>query len=262
MTKSGQLLTSSLPQYFILVIQKEGKNKSIKKINSDFKVLLITMKKIKLLWYLLTAIPIVLLILGYLFPSTFFSNQEQIRSFIESYGALAPLIFILIQIVQVVLTPISHYVVSLVGGFIFGIFQGFLYNWIGRVIGTAIAFYIGRKLGRRLVQRLVKPENLGKYDKLFEKGKIILFLMYFLPLFPDDELSYLAGISSIKTKAFIPIMLIGHIGGSLGLAFLGAGSTFKDPWFIVFSAVTFLAGILFVIFSKKLKLKKTKPKGF
>ena len=75
--------------------------------------------------------------------------------------------------------------------------------------------------------------------------------MYFLPIFPDDELSYLAGFSSMKAKVFIPIMLLGHIGGSLGLAFLGSGLSYSNPLFIIFSLITLIAGVLFVIFYKR-----------
>ncbi len=209
------------------------------------------MKYAKTIWYILTIIPIILLILGYVYSSSFFSNQEQIRNFVESYGVLAPIAFVIIQILQVVLTPISHYVVGLAGGFIFGTWYGFILNWIGRVIGTLIAFYLGKKFGRKIIKHVVKQETLDKYDKVFEKGKLILFLMYFLPIFPDDELSYLAGFSSMRARGFIPIMLIGHIGGSLGLAFLGSGLSYSNPLFIILSVITLIAGILFVIFYKR-----------
>ena len=99
----------------------------------------------KIIWWSLILIPIILIILGYVFPSVFFSNQEKIRGYILSYGSWAPLAFILLQIVQVVLTPISHYTVGLVGGFVFGVWYGFIYNLIGKVIGTLIAFYLCRK---------------------------------------------------------------------------------------------------------------------
>jgi uncharacterized membrane protein YdjX (TVP38/TMEM64 family) len=133
------------------------------------------MKKLKFIWYLLTIIPIALLILGYVYPSAFFSSQDQIKNFIEPYGILAPIMFVILQILQVVLTPISHYAVGLAGGFIFGTWYGFILNFIGRVIGTLIAFYLGRKFGRRIIKHLVKSETLRKYDRLFEKGKLILF---------------------------------------------------------------------------------------
>jgi len=211
------------------------------------------MKKLKIIWYILAVIPIILLILGYVFPSSFFSSQEQIRNFIEPFGVWAPLIFILINILQVVITPFSHYVVGVAGGFLFGTWQGFLYNWIGRVIGTLIAFYLGRKLGRKIIKHLVKQEKLRKYDSFVDKGKFILFLMYFLPLFPDDELSYLAGFSSIKARVFIPLMILGHASGSLSLAYLGNGISLMDPMFIFLSVITLMGGILFVFHYKKAK---------
>ena len=213
------------------------------------------MKKTKTIWYLILIIPIVLLILGYIFPSSFFSNQEKLRIFVESFGIFSPLIFILIQILQVILTPINHYITGILGGFIFGTWKGFIYNWIGRIIGTLIAFYLAKKFGRTIIQHIVKPNTLKKYDKIFDKGKILLFLMYFLPLFPDDELSYLAGFSSIKSKVFIPIMMLGHISGSLSLSYVGSGISIKDPLFILLSLLTLISGILFIVFYKKLNKK-------
>ncbi len=56
------------------------------------------MKRVKIIWYLLLIIPIILLILGYIFPSSFLSNQEQVREYIAGFGSLAPIMFILLQI--------------------------------------------------------------------------------------------------------------------------------------------------------------------
>ena len=215
------------------------------------------MGKVKLVWYILTIVPIVLIILGYIFPSAFFSSQESIRNFVNSFGIFAPIAFILLQILQVVITPISHYTVSIAGGFIFGLWQGFIYNYIGRVIGTAIAFYLGRKFGRKIIQHVVKPETLKKYDYYFNKGKLLLFLAYFLPLFPDDELSYLAGFSSMSPWVFLSIMAIGHLSGSLSLAYIGNGiQSIREPMFIFLSLITLIGGIWFVL--KYRKIKNTK----
>lgn len=204
-------------------------------------------RKTKLIWYLLTFIPIILLIIGYVFPSQFFGSQEAIRGFVEPFGAFAPLAFIMLQILQVIITPFSHYAVSIAGGFIFGTWQGALYNWTGRVIGTAIAFYLGRYLGRNILKRVVKPSTVKKYDRYFEKGALLLFLAYFLPLFPDDEFSYLAGFSAMRPKIFLPLMAIGHVSGSLSLAYIGNGiQSVKEPLFIILSVITLVGGVLFV----------------
>ncbi|MBT7902877.1 TVP38/TMEM64 family protein [Candidatus Woesearchaeota archaeon] len=215
------------------------------------------MKKTKYLWYALTILPIILIVLGYIFPSSFFSSQESIRSFVLSFGYLAPVVFIVLQILQVIITPFSHYAVSIAGGFIFGTWAGFIYNWIGRVIGTIIAFYLGKKYGRKILEKIVKTKTIKKYDFYFEKCKSLLFLAYFLPLFPDDELSYLAGMSKLNAKLFIPLIMLGHVSGSLALAYLGNGiKSVKEPLFIILSVLTLAAGLAFVYFMRKTNKKK------
>lgn len=216
------------------------------------------MKKSKFFWYLLIILPIILLILGYIFPSKFFGSQEAIRTFVNQFGIFAPIVFILLQIVQVIITPFSHYFVSVAGGFIFGPWLGSLYNWIGRVIGTIIVFYIARYLGRAIIKHVAKEETIKKYDYYFDKGKILLFLAYFLPVFPDDELTYLAGFSKISSKIFIPLIIIGHISGSLSLAYIGSGiQSIRDPLFIIISLVALIGGIIFLYFYTRLKNRKS-----
>jgi len=212
------------------------------------------MKKSKFIWYFITLVPIALLVFGYFFPSQFFGNQESIRTFVNQFGVFSPIAFIFLQITQVIITPFSHYAVSIAGGFIFGVWQGFIYNWIGRVIGTAIAFYLGRYFGRKIIKHFVKEKTIEKYDFYFNKGKILLFLAYFLPLFPDDELSYLAGFSSISPSVFLPLMVIGHISGSLSLAYVGSGiKSIKEPLFIFLSLITLIGGVWFAWHYKKVQ---------
>lgn len=220
--------------------------------------------KAKYIWWILLILPFILLIIGYLYPSSFFSNQEAIRNYVNSFGSFAPIIFIILQILQVVITPISHYAVSIAGGYIFGLWLGALYNFIGRVIGTIIAFYLARYIGKKIVEKVVNKQTQEKYNYLFEKGKVLLFLAYFLPLFPDDEISYLAGLSNLSAKLFIPLIVLGHISGSLSLAYIGNGiKSASDPLFITLSLITLIGGVVFIYCynkitknSKSLKNKK------
>jgi len=197
------------------------------------------MKKVStLFWILITVIPIAGIIFGVTNPEVFQQNQEQLRNKIELFGVLAPLAFILFQAMQVVFTPISHYSVGVLGGFLYGPYVGALLNWIGRVIGHTIAFFIARFAGRTIAEKFVQQKTLEKYDKFVSDKSLVLFLVYFLPLFPDDEMSYLAGLSKMKFRMFLFANLFGHIGGSLGLAYAGSGMNTKDPLFWILSIVT------------------------
>lgn len=220
-------------------------------------------RKTKITLTIFGLLPLVtLLVWGYFYPSSFFTNQERIRDFVNGYGPWAPVALIAIQILQVILTPISHYAVGIAGGFIFGTWYGFLYNYVGRLIGHTAAFFLSRTIGRPIVEKLVKMETLAKYDKFWERGgSFALFLMYYLPFFPDDEMSYVAGTSKIKFGPFMIANLLGQIGGSLALAYLGAGVQLNT---ITFGVVFLLTGVLSTVFTwiwwKKYRYKNA-PQG-
>jgi len=165
-----------------------------------------------------------------------------VRDFVTGYGAWAPIIFIAIQILQVIIAPISHHAIGVAGGFIFGTWYGFAYNYIGRLFGHSAAFFLSHTFGRPLVKRFIKPETLEKYDRFWDKGgTFFLFLVYYLPLFPDDEISYIAGTSSMRFGPFLVANLLGQIGGSLSLAYIGAGFQLDA---LTFGTVLLVNGVL------------------
>lgn len=186
-------------------------------------------------WLIITILPIIGIIFSLADPISFFATQEEYRTRIEAFGVFGPLFFVLLQAAQVVFTPINHYAVGIAGGFLYGPYIGGCLNWVGRIIGHLIAFLISKKLGRKAVDRFVNPKTIAKYDKYVSNQYLILFLIYFLPFFPDDEISYLAGLSKMDFKKFAITNLLGHTGGSFMLAYIGAGVDRNDPfwWLLV-----------------------------
>lgn len=204
-------------------------------------------KQARVVFVVLGLLPVVgLLAWGYISPSAFFNNQEWLRDFISGYGTWAPIILIALQILQVVLAPISHYMVGIVGGFLFGTWYGFILNYIGRIIGHTFAFFLSRKVGRPIIKKLIKPGALATYDRFWNTGgSFALFLAYYLPLFPDDEISYVAGASKMKTGSFMTANILGQIGGSLALAYIGAGVELQTMTFAIVFLITGALSLLF-----------------
>jgi len=178
-------------------------------------------------------------------------NKTFIRNLVNSFGVLAPLAFILLQILQVIIPPIDHTVIGIMGGLLFGFYYGFLYNLIGRVIGSLIAYYIANKYGKKFITNIVSQKDLDKYSTLWNKNKFLIFLMYFLPFFPDDILSYLAGFTSIPFWSFFIIVLLGHIGGSYALAWTGNGLSSTNLLIYILAIITIIFVILLPIFLNK-----------
>ena len=170
---------------------------------------------------LLVLLYIVFMFAVWFYISTFLVDKEAIRNIVSGYGIFAPLVFILIQIGQNIIAPIAHYPILLAGGFVFGPVLGFLYNWIGTSIGTILIILLARKFGRPLVNKMVSQKFITKYDHVIKKlSPFGLFLIYALPIFPDDEITYLVGVSSMPVKSIIFAILLGKIPGA-ALSFTG-----------------------------------------
>jgi uncharacterized membrane protein YdjX (TVP38/TMEM64 family) len=191
-------------------------------------------------WIVITALPIMGVVLSIVDPVKFYSSQEQFRAFAQRYGQWTPVAFVILQSLQVVVTPISHYSVGYMGGFLFGPLVGCIYNYIGRMIGHVTAFWISRIFGSALARRFVPADVVAKYDRHVSGRADILFLIYFLPLFPDDEISYLAGLSRMPFRWFFLANVFGQVGGSASLAYLGSGVDTKDPVFWILTVSTLL----------------------
>jgi uncharacterized membrane protein YdjX (TVP38/TMEM64 family) len=177
--------------------------------------------KDKLQSIILILLYILFVVFIWYYVSSFLVDKEAVRTIVSNYGIFAPMIFILIQICQNIFAPIAHYPILIAGGFIFNPYLGTLYNWIGTVIGTYLVILLARKFGRPLVNKMVSKKFIDKYDHLIQKlSPFGLFLILALPIFPDDEISYLIGVSSMPLKHIIFAILLGKIPGA-ALAFIG-----------------------------------------
>lgn len=207
----------------------------------------------KVFWLIITVIPIIGIVVSFSDPQSFSRAQEVWQGRILVFGVFAPLAFIALQALQVVVTPISHYSVGVVGGFLFGPWLGALLNWIGRIIGHLVAFWLARIIGRKIAGKYVSAETIQKYDRWVSDKSFALFLMYFLPLFPDDEMSYLAGLSKMKFRVFLFANVFGHIGGSVSLAYIGNGLDTKDPilWALMLISLVGFFVLWWLLWSKR-----------
>lgn len=151
------------------------------------------------------------------------TDREWIRATVTSYGWAAPLVFIGVQIAQVVAAPIPGEATGFIGGYLFGTLQGFLYSSISLGIGSLINFGIGRFLGERFVRRLIPEEKFKRIDRMVNRqGVIAVFLMYIIPGFPKDYLSLALGLTTLPLKVFAILAFIGRMPGTLVLSLKGA----------------------------------------
>lgn len=176
------------------------------------------------------------------------NNKEQAKQLIESAGVFGPLLFIVIQVLQVVIAPLPGQVSGLVGGYLFGVALGTVYSLVGATIGFLIIFMLARKLGRPFVERFFKKELIDKFDYITtSKGTLALFIIFLLPAFPDDLICYLAGLSSISIRKLLVVSIAGRLPGYLLLSMTGSGLSYENmnPIIITLAAALILFSLAF-----------------
>ena len=164
----------------------------------------------KILLIVCTAITVVLTVIGY--KKGIFTDETQMELFLNSCGIFAPLFFVFIQAVQVIIPILPGAVGCVYGVMFWGPLKGFIFNYIGICIGSIGAFLIARQFGQRLVIQMTGEKFYDKYSKYLEmenRFEKIFALLIFLPVAPDDFLCYLAGISKMDLKKFVTIILLG-----------------------------------------------------
>lgn len=83
------------------------------------------------------------------------SNPELFRQWIDSHGIWGRLVFLGIQVLQVVVAMIPGEVIEIGAGYAFGAVEGTLLCLVGVAIGSAIIFLLTRKIGARFTELLI-----------------------------------------------------------------------------------------------------------
>lgn len=180
-------------------------------------------------------------------------DEGSFQAYLERSGSWMTALFITLQFLQVVVLPIPSTVTVVAGSALFGPFWGSLYSLLGILIGSLFAFLIGRYAGYRVVAWLVGKETLDKWlKKIKGKDKLLLTAMFLLPVFPDDVLCFVAGISSMSLWYFVVVILLSRILAIFTTSYSVTLIPFNTWWGLLLWAVLIsLVVVLFIVLYKK-----------
>lgn len=178
---------------------------------------------------------------------------EKIRNFIEQHKNISVLLFILLQVLQVVIFIIPGDIVNATGGFLFNIYIGSILSFIGVVLGSIIAFYVSRLLGYNFVNKFIKKEKIEKIVYFFNTntGFVSLFIFCNLPFVPKDILMYCAGLTPLKAKRTFLIYCFSRIPGIIIWNSMGANLYSKSVIGIVITLLVLLIFLSSVLLIKR-----------
>lgn len=161
----------------------------------------------------------------YFLSQGYFTDSTKLQALLNQTGIFAPLLFILLQIFQVIIPIIPGGASSALGIVAFGPIWGFVYNYAGLVIGSILAFLLVKKYGKTFILKVCDQKTYDKYIGWLDKGKKFdrfFAAAIFFPCAPDDILCMIAGLTSMTLKKFSMIIILGKplalIAYSFGLS--------------------------------------------
>ena len=170
-----------------------------------------------------------------------YRDKHFLKDTVAAWGWMAPLVFIAIQALQVIISPIPGEITGPVGGALFGTLWGLIYSTIGLTVGTLLCFGAGRRWGEPLVRPWLSEHNWNRMNFILEaEGAIICFILYLVPGFPKDIISYLFGISPMPFWLFATVSTLGRVPGTWISSYFGAHVAEQQYIY----AVAFLALVL------------------
>lgn len=144
----------------------------------------------------------------------FLVEPAALRAFVRSFGPLAPLAFVAVQALQVVVAPVPGHVVAFTGGYLFGTVAGTAYSLVGVTIGSYVAFALSRRFGRPFVERVLDPDLLASLDAaLAERAEATLFVVFLVPGLPDDVVCFVGGLTPVPIRRLVVVALVGRSVG-------------------------------------------------
>lgn len=173
------------------------------------------------------------------------TDPQVARDWLAGWGPWAPVVFVALQILQVVVFVIPGEVTQVAGGWIFGFVTGSALSLLGIMIGSTIAFVLSRRLGVRFVHRIAGPGAVRKFDGLMASPQFVgsLFLLFLIPGIPKDILCYVAGLSQLRFGAFVVVSGLARLPGILGSSLMGK-ALFQGDWLLL----ALVGGIALVLF--------------
>ncbi|OGB83942.1 hypothetical protein A3F66_02255 [candidate division TM6 bacterium RIFCSPHIGHO2_12_FULL_32_22] len=165
-------------------------------------------------------------------------------TFVNSNYACSIFLYILGYIICVVSTLPLSAIMTVLGGFLFGVSQGIVFSVIGAAVGASLSFIFFRHvLGRQFQKHYAA--RLSKFNAGVERhGSLFLIMSHFLFL-PFFIINALASMTRISYWTFLWTTVVGIIPGTLLYSYAGyqlriansTGEIFSWKIILIFSLI-------------------------
>jgi uncharacterized membrane protein YdjX (TVP38/TMEM64 family) len=142
----------------------------------------------------------------------FVFDTGELREWLSQFGIFAPLVFMLLQALQVIVAPVPGQVVALASGYLFGSVAGTVYSFVGVIVGSGVAFLLAKRYGRSFVEDVLHEDVIEQFDEFVATvGLPGLFAFVIIPGLPDDAICFLSGLTKWRLRTFLAVISVGRL---------------------------------------------------
>ncbi len=166
---------------------------------------------------------------------------ENIENIAAHYRTLGPLIGILLPFIEAFLPFLPLVVIVVANASSYGLWIGFLLSWIGTVLGSYVVFLLVRRFGKHpRLKFFIGKEKVQKLIKWVDmRGLSPLFILLCFPFTPSVLVNIVAGLSNIKKKYYLFVIMAGKFVMIASMSALGYDlkALITDPVKLIFAGV-------------------------
>lgn len=157
-------------------------------------------------------------------------SVERLQEIVINSGVWGILLFILFNWLFMLGQFLPTAIVNIAGVFAFGLWYGILWSLVAVLSGALLLFLLGRKFGTKIAKWVVGEENTDEWRQKITRGKYTLFILLLFPASPDSLLYVLAGMTKLKTRTYLLILLLSKPIGVVTTCLLGGGAIIPISW--------------------------------
>jgi uncharacterized membrane protein YdjX (TVP38/TMEM64 family) len=150
-------------------------------------------------------------------------NREWLLHGVERLGAAAPVVFTLLYTLAAALSIPGAVVLTLAGGFLFGVVLGSICIVIGATAGATILFLVARSAFGEALRRRAGPFVRRLEAGFQEDAFSYLLALRLIPAFPFWLVNLVPALLSVRLRVFVLATFLGIIPATVVYTSLGSG---------------------------------------
>ncbi|PIN17370.1 hypothetical protein CDL12_09971 [Handroanthus impetiginosus] len=174
---------------------------------------------------------LLLLVAGIVIACFTLPVEKMLKDFLvwvdQDLGPWGPLV-LAVAYIPLTILAVPASVLTLGGGYLFGLPLGFIADSVGATLGAGSAFLLGRTLGRSFVISKLNdyPQFHAVAIAIQRSGFKIVLLLRLVPLLPFNMLNYLLSVTPVPIVPYLLASWLGMMPITLALVYVG--TTLKD----------------------------------